>query len=335
LITAAVRGGALKPIQQTMKPSLKLVGTVASAVLALPAIAEIELTENLSVSGYVVGAYTRTDYSRGPSEDTFFDSGINTFDSAKVLLKAHSGPLAAVGSLLFIPEFTGASREVGILDAYVSYTAGDVTVTAGKFLSYLGFEAFDPVNMTQLTYGLISGIPAYHSGVKLDYAQETFSTGVAFVDSVNPGPGFYRGDGEFSDDVGMEAFFSYTGIEKLTIFTGIGYENTDGLGDKVIVWDLWASYAVTDQLTIAGEIAYNNNVAKSWLAFAQYSFTPSFSIIGRVSGIDYDAGGNAHKVTVAPTYVINEHFSVRAEYSKTWDVGPNSDFFGVQGVFRF
>jgi len=317
-----------------MNHCLKLAGA-AVLIAAQPVFAEIKLSEYVSISGYAVGAYTNTDFDPGSSEDTFLDSGANNFDSAKVALTAGSGPFSATASVFWIPEFTGDDNEVGILDAYASYTVGELTFTGGKFLSYLGYEAFDAANMSQISYALISGIPAYHTGAKVDWNGEGFSTGFAVVDSVNPGSGFFQGDGEFSDDVGIEAYFVYKGTENLTAFFGIATEDTDGAANNLNVFDFWISYALTPKLTLAAEYTVNSHVAESWLAFAQYAFTEKFFVVGRVSGIDYDSGGDAFKVTIAPTVVINEYLSVRAEYSNTNDMVVDSDFYGIQAVVRF
>lgn len=313
---------------------LKLAG-VAALLASLPAFAEVKLSENVSVSGYAVGAYTTTDLDPGSSDDTFLDSGSNTLDSAKVAVTASQGALAGTASVFWIPEFTGDDNEVGILDAYASYTIGSATITAGKFLSYLGYEAFDAVNMSQLTYALISGIPAYHTGAKVDFNLEGLTTGFAVVDSINPDDGFFQGDGDFSDDLGIEAYLVYKGTEGLTAFFAVATEDTEGATYDVGVFDVWISYAVTPKLTVAAEYVVNNHVAKSWLTFAQYSFTDRFFLVGRLSGIDYDAGGDAFKYTIAPTFVVNQHLSVRGEYSHTNDAVIDTDFYGVQAVFKF
>src|SRR5690606_34352733 len=114
-----------------------------------------------------------------------------------------------------------AGTEAGVLDAYATYSAGAVSVTGGKFLSYLGYEAFEPVNMAQLTYGFASGIPGYATGAKVDYAGENFSIGFSVQDSLFMQPGtFFQGDGDFSDGLGYTVAASYTGIDKLTVFVG-------------------------------------------------------------------------------------------------------------------
>jgi hypothetical protein len=327
-----------------MKSRLKYAGLGAALATATTAglQAEVKINEHLSISGYAVAAGTITDPDSGTKDYTLADSGASNYDAAKIALTGTYENVSGTVSLFYVPQTGTSTGDGGILDAFVTYTAGPVSVTAGKYLSYLGFEAFDPVNMTQITYATISGIPAYHTGAKVDYAGDGFSAGVSVTDSLQPGDGFFQGDGEFSDDVGFEAFVTFTGIDKLTLFTGIGYEDTDGAPDSTFVLDVWASYELTDAVTVAAEYTYNKDVAKSALAFVQYTFSDKLSAIARASVIDVDGGDTGSYFTVSPTYAFNDYFALRAEvsYADSAESGGNTGgdkgfFYGVQGVFKF
>lgn len=327
----------LQPTKQTMiKNTSKLAGWAATSLaLVATAFADVKVNENFSVNGYAVGSYTHTKFDGGPSTDTYFDSGSNSYDAVKLGVLGTAGSVSAYGSILYLP---GAANEAGLLDAYATFDTGTgLTITGGKFLSYLGFEAFDAVNMTQLSYALISGIPAYHTGAKVDFSGEGFSVGFAVVDSIFGHPTknvFFEGDREY-EDVGLEAMVSYTGIDKLTVFAGIAMEEDDQTASDVFVFDLWASYAVSDTVTIAGEYTVNEDVAKTWLAFLSYKMSDQFSTIFRISGADWDAGGEDMKYTVAPTYTINDNLAFRAEFSAGEGDSGDYTFFGVQAVFKF
>lgn len=310
---------------------------------ALTSRADVKVNDIFSVNGYVVGAATNTDIDGGDNIDTYFESkgspAIVNADAVKLGVLAAKGSWSAYGSALYLP---GAANEAGLLDAYVTWDTGTgAKITGGKFLSYLGYEAFDPVNMAQLSYGsTIYAIPAYHTGAKLDYSTKTWSAGVALVDSVFSGPkGFFEGDREYDDDIGVEAQFTYTGIDKLTVFAGVAFENTKGAADDLFIFDLWASYAVTDKLTIAGEIDTNNNNGGDdyvgWLAFANYKFTDKFSTAFRVSGASKGPFGDETKFTVAPTYAIDSNLLLRAEVSLGQQDTGDYTFIGGQIVFKF
>ncbi len=345
------------------KQRLKLIGLphLAFALLTSTAMAGTESTPTvaapeaatspdwLKVSGYAALSYTYTDLESGGGNDTFADGG-TPLDVAKVGFEVAQGPFSAYASLFYSPvadtSTFGAGQDAGILDAYASYKTGDFTFTGGKYLSYLGYEAFDTVNMMQLTYANVGvgAIPAYHTGVKMDYATDTIGAGFSVSDSIRGGKdGFWGGDGEWSDSVGLEGYVVYKGIEKLTVWTGFGYEINDDAALAGADWqtyDLWVSYDVSDKLTIAGEIAYHDNrvvEGVQGLALAKYAFTDKFSLVGRFGIDEVNSGGaDNYKYTVAPTYVFNDHFLVRGELSFN-DSIPDGDslFSGVQALLKF
>lgn len=328
-----------------MKSRLKYAGLGAALVTATTAglQADVKINDIFSVSGYAVAAGTMTDPDKGKENYTLADSGASNLDSAKFAIMGKKDALSGKASLFYIPQTGTSTGDAGILDAYLTYTAGDVSVTAGKYLSYLGYEAFDPINMTQLTYATtIFAVPAYHTGAKIDYTGKGYSLGFSATDSLFPGTGFFQGDGEVSDDIGYEAIATFTGIEKLTVFLGLGYENTDGAPDATTLVDLWASYALSDTVTIAGEYDYADNAAQAALAFVQYKFSDKVSAIARVSVIDIEGGDSGSYFTVAPTYTFDANWSLRAEVSYAdsaeggfTSVGDKGFFYGVQGVFKF
>ena len=322
-----------------IKHTSKLAWAASSLALVATAFADVKVNDHISVNGYAIGAVTNTDIDGGDNIDTYFESkgspAITNADAVKLGVLGTYGQFSGYGSILYLP---GASNEAGLLDAYVTYDTGmGLKVTGGKFLSYLGFEAFDPVNMAQLTYGsTIFAVPAYHTGAKLDFTGKTFSAGVAVVDSIYSGPrGFFEGDREYSDDIGIEAMFSYTGVKNLTIFAGIASENTDKADNDLFIFDLWASYAVTDKLTLSAEYDTQNDYMDGWLAEAGYKFTDKFSGIISISGVDLDSGDSETKYTVAPTYTINPNLALRAEFSAASRDAGDYTFIGGQVVFKF
>ena len=143
-------------------------------------------------------------------------------------------------------------------------------------------------------------------------------------------------DREFSDDVGIEAMFSYTAVKDLTIFAGIAYEDTDKAPNKVKIFNLWASYAVNANVTLGGEFITQDDGGTGWLGFLGYKFDDKFSTAFRISTDKRDAGGNDQKYTIAPTYTVSPNLSFRAEYSLgRGDNYGDYSFFGVQAVLKF
>ncbi len=288
----------------------------------------------LKVSGYAAAAYTYTDNGT----HTFIDGGPE-LDVTKVGFLATKGAFSAYTSLFYTPGFDAVGGHVaGILDAYASYKAGTVTITGGKYLSNLGYEAFDTVNMNQLTYAnSLGAIPAYHSGLKADYATDTFGAGVNVSDSIRSGDGFWTGDRDFGNGLGYEAYVTYKGISKLTLWGGVAYEDLHG-GPDFSTYDFWASYDLTDKLTFAGEVAYNDNgpvVGTQGLLFMKYAFTKQFSTVLRFGADHYQSGGDdTYRYTLAPTYAFNDNFLIRAELTIK-ESTPDNVFTGVQALLKF
>ena len=332
-------------------PQLALVLTSATAMggeeMKAPAPAPISTPDWLKVSGYAAASYTYTDIEDGDSDESLFDAG-TPLDAVKLGLEATQGPFSAYASLFYSPNsdansFAGGS-EAGILDAYVSYTAGAFKITGGKYLSYLGYEAFDTVNMNQLTYAnsTTGGVPAYHTGVKLDYSTDVWGAGFSISDSIR-GPSFWEGDADWGNGLGYEGYIVYKGIQKLTLWAGFAYDDSDDLPD-FSSYDLWASYDLTDKLTLAAEIIYADNTlsgadsAVGGLAFLKYAFTDKFSTVFRFGIDEVDSTASTVpdnlKYTISPTYAFNEHFLVRGEVSYT-DSDSNVFFSGVQALVKF
>lgn len=311
-----------------------------SLAASLAAFADVRVNENFAINGYAVGSWTTTDPDGGKRSETFLKNGslFGNTDAVKLGLLGTSGKLAGYGSLLYLPA-AGSTNEAGLLDAYATLDVGNgLKITGGKFLSYMGYEAFDAPNMAQLTYGYtIFAVPAYHTGAKLDYSTKTFSVGVAAVDSIYGGSkGFFEGDREYGDDIGIEAIMTYTGIDKLTLFAGIASEDTHNAANKLFIFDLWAAYAVSDALTLGAEFDLQDDVGQGWLGFVGYKFTNKFSTAFRVSGFKADAGGNDTKWTVAPTFALTSNASLRAEFSLgEGDTYGDYKFFGIQAVLKW
>ena len=331
----------------TMNAGTALAGTEAVAAAPSP----VSTPDWLKVSGYAAVSYIHTEVDSDLGyfdDDTLFDAG-TPFDAVKLGLEATQGPFSAYASLFFSPvkdnDAFGSGSDAGILDAYVTYKAGAFSVTGGKYLSWLGYEAFDAVNMSQMSYAnnFLGAIPAYHTGVKFEYTTDVFGAGFNVSDSIRGGDGFWSGDEDYGNGLGYEAYVVYKGIDKLTLWGGVAFDTSDDIEgvpvDDFVTYDVWASYALTEKMTVAGELAYSDNgVTYGWqgLAFLQYAFTDKFSTVFRfgydnVETIDL----TGYKYTIAPSYAFNEHFTLRGEVSYTDVEDTDILFTGVQALLKF
>jgi hypothetical protein len=324
-------------IKQTQAMIKKLTGLTASVVaLASTASAEVKINDYLSLDGYAIGSVLVTE-GTAASNTTFLDSGNRLYDSQKVALNGTYEAFTGKVSLYNVPSNAGSTGSAGLLDAYITYTAGDFAVTAGKFNSWLGFESFDSPNNAFISYGLSGYTANYTTGAKVEYLTDTVSAGISVRDSLGADPtSFFSGDGEFSDDLGYEAYVLYTGIKDLTLFAGAGYEDTDGASDFE-TYNVWGSYAFTEKFSLAAEWASSTGGAScSWLLQGTYVINDSVSVAGRLTSSD-STGGDAFGYGVASTYTITENFAIKGEITLTDNNAGTGDVstYAIQGLFKF
>jgi len=351
-----------------MKLRIQLLGALALAA-ALPAFAQVKLNDTVTVTGWATGSYQYVQPSPGTATDSL------NLDAA--LLQATITPAKKVTgtlSLYYRPAAEGGvspgGSEVTLLDAYLAYDCGGgVTITAGKFLSYLGYESFYPIDDNMISLAnqqLLAPIPGYHDGVKLDYSPDKTDTlGFSIADSEYQKPGYAAtaGDGSLRHQAGFEAYYTNTAITNLTVWLGAGYEtptkagyDTGGVTDEynskgvliqdthdVSVGDLWISYVVDkNNDTFAAEEIYKSggylNQGSDWLLYYQQNFTSKVSSWFCFSGENVDSGASYTRYSIAPNYAYNASLSFRLQYSytayKSYTIN-NASFYGAELLFKF
>ena len=261
------------------------------------------------------------------------DSGgasAETFDVSQVELNLdfESGPVS-VSIDYDIYSTEGGADGADLEEAIITYDFGNgFSVTAGKMLSYLGFEAYDPTNMYQYSYaydaasGLSGGqdiYDAYDDGISLDYGNDIFSVGI-FASAETNG--------------GYEYALAFTGVENLTVKAIMAdwdaYETTT----------VWASYQM-DKLLLGAEVAEKDNATgndiEGWLIMGNYAVSDKIGLTFRYS--EEEIGTSEYeKITISPSYVFNDNFSGLVEYSSyDQSTGATSiaDLFAVELIYTF
>lgn len=304
-----------------MKTNTKLAVAFLAAASSLAAQAADAPAPAVTFDGYAVMQATSISSPSSSSVD---------------LTAAKLGATGKFGNVTgYVSIYYNGGTKTDILDAYAAVDlGGGLTVTVGKFLSYMGYEAFDVPNMAQISYAqTIATIPGYHTGVKLDYSTATYSTGFAVVDSLfDPLTGFYKGDGDLSSP-GLEAYFSYKGIKDTTIWFGAA----DEVATKTAFYDLWVSYAVSKTDSLGAEVVKVESGSTFWLLAYTKGLSDAWSLTARVSSEDPVSGSSSTKYTICPSYKVNDHFIARAEVSYTPSFGatPSSTFLAAQTIFKF
>jgi hypothetical protein len=314
-------------------------------------------------SGYIVGSYQYTksdaEFSSTGSPSISSDSSSDRFDldAAKVLFAMDYKPVTGAFSV-FYPG--GSGSDIYVLDAYATYDFGNgSSITGGKFLSWLGYEAFDIPNMAQITYAYanFNPIPGYHSGLKYNYTSPEVSFGVALLDSLYS-PTAFKGDGSLKTDFAFEAFASYTGVPGLTLWGGLGYQSEDdetldgdGTAGSLFLLNFWTSYTV-DKSNFGAEFVFTTQEdddamlpvigggydAVNLLAFYSYQASDKLSTAFRVGldSIEYNrvtfGPGNyesteetSYRLTVAPSYKVTENLKIVGEISLS-HIETDTDF---------
>ncbi|MDR2675818.1 MAG: porin [Opitutaceae bacterium] len=353
-----------------MNNKIKIAGAALASVLFVgSALAEIALSPNLNIDGYAAGSaeYSRYKYDGGGNKDDA------TLDLNAVRLNANF-KYDSVGAKLSL--YSPAGDNVVVPEAYVSYDFGNGFVgTAGRFLTWAGYEAFDIPALNALTYAdeWTGIIPGHHDGVKVTYTFDNFTVGAAVLDSLYgdidlsyPYDGFnsYRGDGKVNNgSFGGELYFGYND-QTFSAAATIGYQHEHVLdGADAFFVNVWGQYYIdSSKTTIGVELNYQNSDAwflanadeayflplvNSEIYTAQVSakqaITEKWAITGRLSGGSLDADNLADKVsfvkaTVAPSLTLTENLEVRGEVSyTTFDKAPYDSkiFVGVQAIFKF
>lgn len=346
------------------KNIIKVAGLALAAAFAISARADVAIHENVSVYGYAAGSVQYTKPDKGNS-DTDMD-----LDAAKIGLAFNFAPVTAK-----ISVYTDAgAKDLYVLEANATYDIGNgLSITGGRFQSWIGYEAFDIPNCNFITYGMGAtpsigvAIPNFHEGLRVDYALDKMSFGLAVVNSVYNRADDYRGDGSLSDGYGVEGHFGYND-GAFSLGATIAFQNDHGddnellggVADNRKVWvaDVWAQYII-GQTTIGAELFYSNTKyevgsadlgADVWygLVMAKQQFSEKFSLAGRFSigqekyTKDLDGKGKFWKLSVQPSYALTQNLSFGAEVSYTkYDKlakaieGKDKWFAGVQAVFKF
>ncbi len=300
---------------------LTMLGVGASAPLA-----EIRLTENLGVGGFI---------DMSTSYDDVSEEFVGGFDRFDLEFFYNYGAVSARADISAVDE------GVGFVQGFVTYTIDGFAVTAGKFLSSSGFEAAKAPGLYQYSYskncdGTLPGGCAYggyQHGLALSYGTDMFALYGSVV------AGVWDGSNTDFKTPGFEAQLSLTPIEGVTAKVAYLYDILDEVGhDQQQLVNAWASYE-TGPLTVAAE--YNllmdwgaNGVnGNGWLAMINYAFLEKAAVTLRYSGVVLDDGDMDTEVTFSPSYAITDNLAVLAEIKRELDAEVTS--FAAEALFTF
>ena len=315
-------------------PMKKSLPFATAFLLAAAGAVAAETPPAVTFDGYVVVTGSVQD-TAGAATDSALD-----VTHAKFGIKAQLAPTVTAYASMF---YRSAFDKADLLDAYVAYEPdAGLKITVGNFLSYLGYEAFDPINLTQISNAnrdlLGFPVPAYHTGLKVDYTFGNHRVGGAVVDSLygTSQSTIFSGDGDFTDK-GLEAYYTYKGIKDTQVWVGAGQDN-DGGG---AVYDVWVSHALSSTDTVAAEYLVDESDGYNWLLVYVKAIDSKLSLTSRLSGETSNTTDTKYvKYTLAPSYAFTPKLTVRAEisfldYSGSGATASSSTFYAVQSLYRF
>ena len=290
---------------------------------------QIEINENLSVTGFIDMSIVNTDNDPDSSSDTSYN-----LDQAEVDFIFSFEEVTGQVDLNYLGD--NDDGEFDLEQAFITYDFGEGnSLTAGKFLSYLGWETAEPTGLYQYSYAydMNGTIPGYFNGVTYTYGSDAVSYGVSLVDSI------YGPDGSLSDsEYGVEVMAKFVPVDGVTLFLGYAHDSMD-IGDDLSVLNFWASYELNGATYAVEFNDYDFGVSEGnqWLVMGSWPFSDSGAITARISSDEDDSINESHtKYTISPSWAINDNLLSLLELSVT-DYGAEGDVTAIafETIFTF
>ena len=314
-----------KQTNKIMKLKRNLIALATGASLfAYSANAEIIITDELSLYGYMDLAYSDTDNGSDESSESVaeFELGF--------LFETPDSPFFAQMELSFSDDDTD---DTDFETAIVGYNYNEnLVLSAGNILSYQGWETYDATGLYQFSYAGRGQNPfytaAYAVGAAADYATDSFALGV------------WIGDSDDYSGTSYEFLAAYTGVEGLTIKAI--YADDPGY----TTYNLWASYELGGftfaaeyiineyEETVAGDVDETNG----YLLLVNYAWEKAGLTLRYSAQEDDLVGGGSLEdfsmVTLSPSYVFSDKLSALVEVSFI-EEEEDETFYAVEMIYAF
>jgi hypothetical protein len=332
-----------KQQQNKLKHTMKNKIAFASAFFAAASFstAEIVVNDFLSFEGFVDSSYTHTDMDI----DGAADEHENSFavEQVEISWLFDFDTVTAQVDLQYEGDSNDGSNfddqdnlEDGELveQAFVNLALanGDV-VTAGRYGSMIGFEAFEPTGLYQHSFAYVAnGLPLYAQGVKYTRESDSSFYGISIQDEA-----FENGaDNVSTSSFAIEAAYAQDLGNGIAVFLGGAYEDADA-GDSYIV-NTYATYE-TGAWLFAAEVNFGNSESRAFdsddfrdgtilgdsddvdvlsgLLMANYAYSDTASVTGRISyeEIEGATDGDATKYTLAHNKALADNLALVTEVS--------------------
>ena len=305
--------------KQKQNKTMKNKIAIASAFLAASSFSmgEIVVNDFLSFEGFVDSSYSHTDIDEGTSGTSSNNSNEFGVDQVEISWLFSFDTVTAQLDLQYEGDAEGKDQEDGeaVEQAFVNYALanGDV-VTAGRYASMLGFEAFEPTGLYQYSTAYdASGLPLYAQGVKYTRESDTSFFGVSIQDEAFD----FGGDNQnlSSSSYAIEVAYAQDLGNGVAVFLGAAFEDADA-GDTYIV-NSYVTYE-TGAWLFAAEVNFGNSENEAFNVVNAYGIT---SGAADLTGDDVDVMSGL----VMANYAYSDDSSVTARLSYEEVENENSD----------
>jgi len=337
---------------------------IASAFLAASSFstAEIVINDFLSFEGFTDMSYSHTN-----TEVSSYSESTNSFaiDQVEISWLFDFDPVTA--QIDFDYE-DNDDDTVEVEQAFVNYDLGNGgTITAGRYASMLGFEAFEPTGLYQYSFAYdvhaadedadLSIIPGYAQGIKYTYETANTFFGISFQDEAFDLDGGRIGgdDGGIEDasSYAVEAAFALNMDNGLSWFLGGVFEAGDDADDESNDGDTYVinSYVTfeTGAWIFAAEANYGESETERFflegtdeeviqaLIMANFAYSDQASVTGRISYADHedndsDLEADFLKYTLAHGYAFTDNLLLVTELSYVDGEFDNDDYESLLGA---
>jgi hypothetical protein len=287
----------------------KIVLTAAFFAASTFSFAEIALTENLSVGGFVDMSYAHVDDDQN-NPDNSDSNNSYSLDQVELTFGLDYGVVTAQIDIQWTDD-DGSEID----QAFTSYDLGNgFVVTAGRYDSMLGFEAFEPTGLYQYSTAYSSNTEAFendsfavgggledteiddligpgtNNGVKVTYEDGTQFFGISLQDGGIFGEGRLGGDSDEDED-SQEVLESITGIfgfqqETSGYAVEVAYARDLGNGFNVFVGALFEETEVDENNNPDIETSIDTTVYNAYLTYETGAWLFAAEVIQTEHDID-------------------------------------------------
>lgn len=173
---------------------------------------------------------------------------------ANTVFAYEKGKAGVVADIAFGPKADDANLAGAINQLYAYYKVSDkVTITAGQFNTFLGYEVISPAaNFNYTVSYLFNAGPFSHTGVKLDYAA---SDDLSFLVALTNSHAISSADGNVGGEMQIGGQIGYKGQYLNLIYGGV---DGSGITDNIFL-DYTGGFDLSDLFFVGLNAAYSNS----------------------------------------------------------------------------